>query len=65
MKKLRGGIGALTAHLSDQLVAGGGELRLRSRVQKILVADGRVTGVRLEDGCTIGASIVVSAVAPT
>ena len=64
MKKLRGGIGALTAHLVDQLVAGGGELRLRSKVEEILVADGRVTGVRLEDGSTIGASIVVSAVAP-
>ena len=64
MKKLRGGIGALTAHLVDQLVAGGGELRLRRKVEEILVADGRVTGVRLEDGSTIGASIVVSAVAP-
>jgi phytoene dehydrogenase-like protein len=64
MKKLRGGIGALTAHLVDQLVAGGGELRLRSSVEEILVADGRVTGVRLEDGSTIGAAIVVSAVAP-
>jgi phytoene dehydrogenase-like protein len=64
MKKLRGGIGALTAHLVDQLVAEGGELRLRSTVEEILVADGRVTGVRLEDGSTIGARIVVSAVAP-
>jgi phytoene dehydrogenase-like protein len=64
MKKLRGGIGALTAHLVDQLVAGGGELRLRSTVEEILVADGRVTGVRLEDGSTISARIVVSAVAP-
>jgi phytoene dehydrogenase-like protein len=64
MKKLRGGIGALTAHLVDQLVAGGGELRLRNKVQEILVDGGRVTGVRLEDGSTIGAPIVVSAVAP-
>jgi phytoene dehydrogenase-like protein len=64
MKKLRGGIGALTAHLVEALVAGGGELRLRSRVEEILVADGRVAGVRLEDGSTISAGVVVSGLAP-
>lgn len=64
MKKLRGGIGALTAHLMESLVAGGGELRLRSRVEEILTADGRVTGVRLEDGSTISANVVVSGLAP-
>ena len=50
IKKLRGGIGALTAHLADTLESGGGEVRLRSKVDEILVADGRVSGVRLEDG---------------
>jgi phytoene dehydrogenase-like protein len=64
MKKLRGGIGALTAHLVAMLQASGGELRLRSKVEEILVADGRVTGVRLENGATIDAAIVVSAIAP-
>ncbi|MET4429049.1 NAD(P)/FAD-dependent oxidoreductase [Mycolicibacterium sp. 624] len=64
MKKLRGGIGALTAHLVDTLVSGGGELRLRSKVEEILVADGRVTGVRLEDGSTVDANVVVSGLAP-
>lgn len=64
MKKLRGGIGALTTHLVETLVAGGGELRLRSKVEEILTTDGRVTGVRLEDGSTIAAGIVVSGVAP-
>jgi phytoene dehydrogenase-like protein len=64
MKKLRGGIGALTAHLVEVLEAGGGELRLRSKVEEILVADGRVTGVRLEGGTTIDAAIVVSGIAP-
>jgi phytoene dehydrogenase-like protein len=64
MKKLRGGIGALTAHLVVTLQAGGGELRLRTKVEEILVADGRVTGVRLEDGSTIHAAIVVSGLAP-
>jgi phytoene dehydrogenase-like protein len=64
MKKLRGGIGALTAHLSELLASHGGEVRLRSKVTKILVADGKVTGVRTESGETLGAPIVVSGVAP-
>jgi phytoene dehydrogenase-like protein len=64
VKKLRGGIGALTSHLCVQFTSRGGELRLRSKVDEILIADGRVTGVRLEDGSTISAPIVISGVAP-
>jgi len=64
VKKLRGGIGALTSHLQEQFLSAGGELRLRSKVVEILVADGRVTGVRLEDGSTATAPVVVSAIAP-
>jgi phytoene dehydrogenase-like protein len=64
MKKLRGGIGALTAHLAQVLEDNGGEVRLRSKVTEILVADGRVTGVRTEAGDTVNAPIVVSSVAP-
>lgn len=64
VKKLRGGIGALTEHLQERFTAAGGELRLRAKVDEILVADGRVTGVRLDDGSTIAAPVVVSGVAP-
>ena len=64
VKKLRGGIGALTSHLCEVFTSSGGELRLRSKVDEILVADGRVAGVRLEDGSTIARPIVVSGVAP-
>lgn len=64
VKKLRGGIGALTVHLQEQFLSTGGELRLRSRVDEVLVADGRVTGVRLENGSTLTAPVVVSGVAP-
>jgi phytoene dehydrogenase-like protein len=63
-KKLRGGIGALTAHLQDLFVSNGGELRLRTTVEEILVADGRVGGVRIADGSTINAPIVISGIAP-
>ncbi|MET0701259.1 MAG: NAD(P)/FAD-dependent oxidoreductase [Mycobacterium sp.] len=64
MKKLVGGIGALTAHLRELLESRGGEVRLRSKVDEITVHDGRVTGVRLEDGSTLSAPIVVSSLAP-
>lgn len=64
MKKLRGGIGALTAHLARVLEDNGGEVRLRSKVAEILVADGRVAGVRTEGGDTFSAPIVVSSIAP-
>jgi phytoene dehydrogenase-like protein len=64
MKKLRGGIGALTAHLSDLLTRSGGEVRLRTKVAEVLVADGRVTGVRTEAGETLRAPIVISGIAP-
>jgi phytoene dehydrogenase-like protein len=64
VKKLRGGIGALTSHLREVFTSAGGELRLRSKVDEIHVADGRVTGVHLEDGSTLTAPVVVSAIAP-
>ncbi|KUI30966.1 NAD(P)/FAD-dependent oxidoreductase [Mycobacterium sp. GA-2829] len=64
VKKLRGGIGALTEHLREQFTSTGGEVRLRARVDEITVSDGRVTGVRLDDGSTIAAPVVVSSVAP-
>lgn len=64
MKKLAGGIGALTEHLHATLTAAGGELRLRSSVDRISVDGGRVAGVRLADGTSITAPVVVSAIAP-
>ncbi|MCP9271500.1 phytoene desaturase family protein [Mycolicibacterium arenosum] len=64
VKKLKGGIGALTAHLCEVFASHGGELRLRSAVKEISVADGRVSGVRLEDGTAITAPVVISGVAP-
>jgi phytoene dehydrogenase-like protein len=70
VKKLRGGIGALTSHLSDMFTSAGGELRLRSKVEEIQVAlnggdrGARISGVRLEDGAIITAPIVISGIAP-
>jgi phytoene dehydrogenase-like protein len=64
MTKLEGGIGALTEHLHDLFTSDGGEIRFRSKVDKILVEDAHVTGVRLRDGATISAPVVVSNLAP-
>src|SRR5262249_48847404 len=54
VKKLRGGIGALTSHLLEVFTSNGGELRLRSKVDEILVADERATRSRLEGGTPRG-----------
>ncbi len=64
MTKLKGGIGALTDHLRGMFVSHGGELRFRSKVEEILVERGAVKGVRLRDGSTLSAPIVVSNLAP-
>src|ERR1700759_2405131 len=64
MKKLRGGIGALTEHLVKVLERDGGEVRLRTKVTEVLVNDGKVGGVRTEAGQTVAAPIVVSPIAP-
>ena len=64
IKKFRGGMGAVTEHLLQMFTSAGGELRLRSRVDEIVVTDGRVSGVRLQDGSTLSAPVVVSGVAP-
>ncbi len=63
-KKLRGGIGTLTQHLITRFTGDGGELRLRTPVTEIVVRDGRAAGVRTEDGTTIDAPTVISALAP-
>ena len=44
----------------------GGELRTGADVERVLVSDGRATGVRLADGETIGATrAVIAGVTPT
>src|SRR5271165_5560755 len=64
MSKLKGGIGALTEHLRELFVSHGGEIKFRAKVEQILVENGAVTGVRLRDGSTITAPVVVSNLSP-
>src|SRR5271168_2899062 len=64
MSKLKGGIGALTEHLRELFISHGGEIKFRTKVEQILVERGAVTGVRLRDGSTITAPVVVSNLSP-
>jgi phytoene dehydrogenase-like protein len=64
MTKLKGGIGSLTEHLREVFVSHGGEIRFRTKVERILVDDDAVTGVRLRDGSTLTAPAVVSNLSP-
>ncbi|MFI0987767.1 phytoene desaturase family protein [Streptomyces exfoliatus] len=55
-----GGGQVLPAALVEALEAHGGELRTKCRVARILVEDGRVTGVGTTDGALLKAPLVVS-----
>jgi phytoene dehydrogenase-like protein len=56
----RGGVGALSEAVAAAARAAGAEIRVSAPVAAILVADGRVRGVRLENGEEVMASVVVS-----
>jgi phytoene dehydrogenase-like protein len=55
-----GGGQVLAAHLLDVIRSHGGQVHTHARVQRILVEDGRATGVRLIDGEEIRAARVIS-----
>src|SRR5690606_3055257 len=59
-----GGSGALTDSVRAAFEAAGGRTRCDSRVERLVVHDGAVVGVRLADGTEIGAGRVVAACDP-
>jgi phytoene dehydrogenase-like protein len=59
-----GGMGAVADACRRSAEAHGGEVRTGTRVAKVLVRDGRTTGVALEGGEEIAAPVVVSAIHP-
>ncbi|MGP0029056.1 MAG: phytoene desaturase family protein [Acidimicrobiales bacterium] len=65
MSKVRGGIGTLSEHLLGLFEEHGGELRRHAKVSTILVSQGRVKGVILNDGEEVTAPVVVSNLDPT
>ena len=56
----RGGMGSISNALAGALREHGGEIRTSSGVEKILVKNGKATGVVLENGDELYAGIVVS-----
>lgn len=59
-----GGMQMLPNALAARLAELGGEVRLNSSVAEILAQGGRVHGLRLRDGSTLGARSVIAAVHP-
>jgi len=57
----RGGMGAVSNAIAGAFQAAGGELRTETGCEKIVVRNGKVIGVGLENGDEIHASVVVSA----
>jgi phytoene dehydrogenase-like protein len=60
MRRVKGGMGALSEALVRSIADKGGEVRLRTAVRRIVVEDGRATGVELKDGTLLTARAVVS-----
>ena len=61
---VRGGPGALAAALAVRATESGVSVRSDARVVKVLVDDGRATGVVLDNGDHLSAKAVIAAVAP-
>ena len=60
MQRVKGGMGKLSESLVGQIEKAGGEVRLKQRVQKIVIEDGRAVGVELKSGEQILANVIVS-----
>jgi phytoene dehydrogenase-like protein len=60
MKRVKGGMGSLSEALRRSIEDKGGEVRLGTPVERILVEDGRAVGVALRSGEEIRARVVVS-----
>lgn len=61
---VEGGMGRLAGAIADAARSAGAEIRTEAAVSEIVVREGRVTGVVLEDGSVIDAASVVSGLDP-
>jgi phytoene dehydrogenase-like protein len=64
LTKLEGGIGALADHVQRRFEADGGEVRLKAKVEQVLVEGNQITGVALSGGEVLTAPIVISNLDP-
>jgi phytoene dehydrogenase-like protein len=60
MRRVKGGMGVLSEALCRSIADKGSEVRMKTAVRRIVVEDGRATGVELRDGTRIAARAVVS-----
>ena len=61
---VRGGMGALSAAIAASARAYGADIRVNAEVSSIKVRDGRALGVRMADGSTIHARVILSNLDP-
>jgi phytoene dehydrogenase-like protein len=61
---VRGGMGGITQAMAESARSRGAEIRTEARVAKVLIQDGRASGIVLEGGQEIHARIVVSGADP-
>ena len=60
MQRVKGGMGKLSECLVKQIEALGGEVRIKQRVSRILVENGKAIGVELKTGEQVFAGVVIS-----
>src|SRR5205809_85705 len=60
----RGGTGAISSAIGDAAREAGAEIRMEAPVAKILIRDGAASGVVLENGDTLTASVISSSLDP-
>jgi len=62
---VHGGMGAVSKSMADAATAAGADVRLDSPVHRVVIRNGRATGVELTDGVFLGARRVISNAHPT
>ncbi len=62
--QIKGGVGAISAALAKAAKSHGAEIRTETRVESILMENGKAIGVQTADGNQISASRVVSSIDP-
>ena len=60
----RGGMGKISKAMAESFLHSGGEIRLQTEVDQILIKDGRVEGTLTKDGKIFQSPLVVSNVSP-
>jgi prolycopene isomerase len=60
----RGGMGRISGTVAESLIQSGGEIRLQTKVDQILIKEGRVEGILTHDGEVFQAPLIIADVNP-